>query len=141
MKSTRIMKMLVCAAALGAAVLALAACGGSGGSDDAAVKSALNNALKAYHNQDWRTAYQLASPRFQSTCSYDQYVKAVSGTDFSTLTIDQIKVRLEGDKAYVTDTVTIDGKDVSIATDSSPEVFVKIDGKWYDDNKGNSGCS
>jgi ABC-type glycerol-3-phosphate transport system substrate-binding protein len=72
MKSMSIIKMLVCAAALGAAIFALAACGGGGESDDAAVKTALNNELKAYHAADWPAAYQIASPRFRTTCSLDQ---------------------------------------------------------------------
>lgn len=141
MKSVRMVKVLVCAAVLVAAVLALAACGGGGKSDEAAVKSVLNSEFKAYLAADWPAAYQIASPRFRTTCSFDQFVKSVSGTDFSTLVLDQIKVRIEGDKAYVTNRQTLNGKDVSTATDSAPEVFVKIDGKWYDDSKGSSGCS
>jgi uncharacterized protein YchJ len=141
MKSMGTMKVLVCAAALGAAVFALAACGGGGKSDDAAVESQLNSELKAYLAADWQAAYQIASPRFRTTCSLDQFVKSVSGTDFSTLVLDQVKVRIEGDKAFVTDRQTLNGKDVSTATDSAPEVFVKVDGKWYDDSKGSSGCS
>ena len=119
----------------------MAACGGGGKSDAAAVESQLNNELKAYLAADWQAAYQIASPRFRTTCSLDQYVKSVSGTDFSTLVLDQVKVRIEGDKAFVTDRQTLNGKDVSTATDSAPEIFVKIDGKWYDDSKGQSGCS
>lgn len=135
------MKMLACAAALAAAGYALAACGGGGESDEAAVRSALDAELKAYQAADWPAAYEIASPRFRTTCSLDQFMASVSGADFSTLVMDQIKVRIEGDKAYVTNRQMLDGKEIGVATDAAPEIFVKVDGKWYDDGKGQSGCN
>jgi hypothetical protein len=164
MKATGTLKVPLCVTAMSAAIFALAACGGGGsssptstpvsraaspaaaattggGADEAAVKAALNSELAAYQKKDWQAAYKIASPRFQTTCSLDQFVAAVGGNDFSTMTVTNIKVRIEGDKAYVTDTVTINGKDDTTATDAAPEIYVKVGGKWYDDSKGQSGCS
>ncbi len=129
---------LVAAAALGAGLAV--ACGG-GSSDEGQVKAGLAREVKALRNEDWRTLYSMLSPRARQGCNASDFadaMKSVSNVDFSKLDVRDVVVTVNGRSADVTYATVYDGDEVDRTTRDDPEIWVKVDGRWYDDNKGKS---
>ncbi len=132
--------------ALAALAVAAAACGGSGGraNDSSAVGKLLNQQLEMTRAGDWQGLYDTYSPRYQSRCSYEALLKRAAGSDtasLQSLSYDQLHVEIDGDKAYVTYVTTRNGKVVAAVTDASPDIYVKIDGTWFDEYDELAACS
>ena len=108
---------------------------GDGGSDEEAVREVLNDELDAVHRDDVDDYYELFSPEVRAICSFEDLEAAAEADDSDQSKIDfsNVDVRVEGDTAYVSYTITDDGEVIDAVTADDPEVFVKIDGRWYDD--------
>ena len=139
-----------------AALLALAAsataCGGgtlsSAGpsGDEAEVRRLMDRQFDLTKDQDWRQLYETYSPRFQEDCPYSEFLDNFSGAlvfsnlDLSTLDVDERNLSVQGDTAYATYIVTYEGRDVEAVTEDDPDVYVQLDGKWYDEVDSHTQC-
>ena len=93
--------------------------------------------------------YDTFSPQQHAVCPFDKFVDAINGSeqsrvdfDVSRFSIEQEKVRIVADKAFVTYISKYDGQVIDTASDANPDAYVKIGGKWYDDLDSHSpfGC-
>jgi hypothetical protein len=144
MKTTGLIKTLVSAAALGVAVLGMAACGGGGGgSDESQIKSRTEQLFKANGKEDWKALHGIISPR--SGCTQDDIETFFSGVasglggDQSKTGVRDVKVTVNssGKSATSNYNSTYDGED----TDSDSDQCEKVDGKWYVKFDGSFVCS
>ena len=129
--------------AVAALAVACAACGGRS-ADSSAVAKLLDHQLALTKAGDWQGLYDTYSPHYQSRCPYEALLKRAAGSDTASLrslSYDQLHVEIDGDKAYVTYVTTRNGKVVAAVTDASPDIYVKIDGTWFDENDELAACS
>jgi hypothetical protein len=92
--------------------------------------------MNLFQRGDWRELYPTYSPRFQEDCSYNDFLEEVSsaslwGFDSGDVGMDELEVRVEGDVAYTTYIQTYEGRDINEVTEDNPDLYAKIDGKWY----------
>jgi hypothetical protein len=124
---------------------ALAACGG-GASDQAKVQSNFAREVTAIQQHDWQAWYALSSPRSRQDCKYADFLSKVqqgmagSSVDSSKWGVRDVRAVVTGGSAALTYVATYDGKDQLTVTSDNAETWLKVDGKWYDDNKGKSAC-
>ncbi len=115
--------------------MAFAACGGES-ADSSAVAKLLDHQLALTKAGDWQGLYNTYSPHYQSRCPYDQLLSRAAGSDpasLQSLSYDQLRVQIDGDKAYATYVTTRDGQVVAAVTDASSDIYVKIGGTWFDE--------
>ena len=91
-------------------------------------------------NRDWVGLYATYSPAQQAACSYDSFLTKVAiardaRPDFnaSKVTFDRVRVRIDGDHASVSYVQLYDGQPIGTIGTSDPDVYIRIDGRWYDD--------
>ena len=121
--------------AVAALATAVAACGG-GSADSSAVAKLLDHQLALTKSGDWQGLYNTYSPNYQSRCPYDELLRRAAGADsasLQSLSYDQLHVQIDGDKAYATYVTMREGQVVAAVTDASPDIYVKIDGTWFDE--------
>ncbi len=122
-----------------ALALTAAACGRGSttrAKDSAAVEDLLNRQLTLAKAADWKGLYDTYSPHYQSRCPYEEVLRRASGADaasMQSLSYDQLHVQIDGDIAYVTYVTKRNGQVIASVTDGSPDLYVKIDGIWYDE--------
>ncbi len=129
---------------LGVALLATA-CSPGGSSGERQVRDVIARQEQLMSARNWPDLYQTYSPAFRSQCSYDAFLAVTQGWDSSgidpgKLKHDGVRVRVSGDKAYVTYTLTYDGETVQEVTDADPDVYARVDGRWYDEVDSNTSC-
>jgi len=93
---------------------------------------------------DWQGLYNTYSPDYQRRCPYDQLLRRAAGSDaasLQSLSYDQLHVQIDGDKAYATYVTTRDGQVVAAVTDASPDIYVKLNGTWFDEFDELAACS
>jgi hypothetical protein len=99
------------------------------------IKGRFNDEGKAAAHKDWKTLYNLFSPRSRSDCAYSDFKDvmeiAYGKADSSSAAWANVRVTVHGDRALVTAYGA--GGDFSLA-------YVKVNGTWYDDNAGDSAC-
>jgi hypothetical protein len=105
-----------------------------------AVRQLLEALQDDFRDEDWRSFYARLSENAKAACAYDEFLEGVVGLDripdldLDKLGIDEIDVRVEGDTAYAAYITTYDGEDIDAVTADAPDVFTKVDGKWYLDS-------
>jgi hypothetical protein len=117
--------------------------GVSGLSDEAQVRRILELELELMRGHDWRELYELYSPALHEECSYDEFLGAwqySSDVDLYTLDYDDLEVQVEGTRAYATYILTYGGEDVHAASEQDPDIFIRIDGRWYDEVDSHTKC-
>lgn len=134
------------ALAVALAVLAVlaAACGAGSGGDSAAVEKLLNRQLALAKAGTWEGLYETYSPRYRSRCPYESLLKRASDADpglLQSLSYEQLHVQIDGDTAYLTYVTARNGQVVSAVTDASPDIYVNIDGAWFDEYDELAVCS
>ena len=132
--------------AISIAVLALAAasCGGGSSGDSSRVKKLLEQQLALAKAGDWQGLYNTYSPSYQSRCPYESVLQRATRADtaaLQSLSYSQLHVRIDGDQAYVTYVTMQDGQVVASVTDASPDLYVKVDGTWFDEYDELAACS
>jgi hypothetical protein len=101
--------------------------------------------MKLFQQENWRELYQTYSPRFQEDCSYNDFLDGASsaslwGLDAADVGMDELDVRVEGATAYAMYIQTYEGRDIKAVTEDDPDLYVKIDGKWYDEVDSHTEC-
>lgn len=128
-------RAMATAAALGAGVLGMAACGGGGGggSDASQVKQRTEQAFKAAQREDWNAVHKLVSPR--SGCTQEDIedffggAADLAGVDTSKSGLRDVRVSVDDDGRSATASymTTYDGRDASRQSDE----WEKVGGTWY----------
>jgi len=113
--------------------------------DEGEVRVFVARQMNLFQQGDWRELYQTYSPRFQEDCSYNDFLGEVSsaslwGFDPGDVGMDELEVRVEGNVAYTTYIQTYEGRDIKAVTEDDPDLYVKIDGKWYDEVDSHTEC-
>lgn len=150
MRSARIVRI-----AGAAAIVILTACGGVGSGafgqeNEAGARAFFDHGFALFHSRDWHGLYDGMSPRYRASCDYSQYLQQVTAIDatarvyhydLSKMTVTDVHVTVDGDTSRITYTWQFDGADFSQVTASDPDIYRFVAGRWYDDNKGKSGCA
>ncbi len=91
-------------------------------------------------DRDWMGLYATYSPGQQAVCTYDAFLAKVAVArdqqptfDASKVRFERVRVRIDGDTASVSYVELYDGQPVGTIGTSNPDVYVRIDGQWYDD--------
>ena len=123
-----------------AATVAAATSTASPSADKAAVLEIVNRQGQLVASKDWRGLYDTFSPQQHAVCPYDKFLAAITSSpqsradfDVSRFSFEQENVRIDGDRAFVTYIGKYDGQVIDTASDANPDVYVRIDGKWYDE--------
>jgi len=106
--------------------------------DEASVVQLVQHELQLTRAGNWHGLYATFSPRLQQLCPLDRYVAAMTSHPNAAATSDvqysNLNVRIEGDVAYVTFDIAVNGTMVPGITDAHPDRFAKINGGWYFDD-------
>lgn len=90
----------------------------------------------------WRELYRTYTPRFRASCPYARWLAGTKearrqlGTDF---VVRNVRVRVRGNRAAVT-YETVDEGRVHKVTSSSPDIYVRIGGRWLDELDSQTTC-
>jgi hypothetical protein len=112
-------------------------------SDETRLRAVMNRQTALFKQARWRALWQIYTPRFQRTCGYARWLRNVRrarreiGTDW---TVRNQRIRIRGDRAAVTYTVVRRGRVVNTATARSPDIYVKISGRWRDELDAETTC-
>jgi hypothetical protein len=128
--------LLVVSSAAAAALAAEAATG-----PNAKVRGLLLHQVDLFNHSRWRPLWLTYTPRFRSRCPYRNFV-AVETRARSALgrfSLRKIAVRATRARAAVTYELVARGVVVDRATPRSPDVYVRISGRWYDEIDSHTG--
>ena len=107
-----------------------------GNDEVAVVRKLIDDEFGFLRQSDWQAVYEDYAPEFRSSCPYDKFEQSerasVQGLDPSKIGVTNVKVSLNGEMAAATYTYTYAGETVSAISDASPDLFVKVDSRWYD---------
>ena len=124
-------------------VMALAvgpvACGGGVG-DERQVTDLVKQQEMAFNDEDWYTSYQMMSPNYRATCSYEEYEEFCQEAWAMWLALfgpgnveaTDISVHVDGEWAYATYKLVQDGDVLGELTSTNPDIYLKVGGRWYD---------
>jgi hypothetical protein len=108
--------------------------------DQSELLAVLRTQTQLAANRDWPGLYATYSPGQQAACSYDRFLAkvvpardAVPDFNASKVTFDRVRVRIDGDHAAVSYVQLYDGQPVGTIGTSEPDVYIRINGRWYDD--------
>ncbi len=105
--------------------------------DATVIRQLVEREFMQLRERDWRGVYENYSPSFRAACPYAAFeqfeLSSISGIDPARMTVSDVRVRVEGDQAYVTYIYEYDGQGVSTIDASAPDVFVKVGERWYDE--------
>lgn len=95
--------------------------------------------VEAVRREDWREVYDgMLSPSARQSCPYDESLSDVQSAKvfysddyFRRLGFDKLVIRVEQEQAYVSYIGTLDGKDFFAVTEGKPDVWIKINDRWY----------
>lgn len=114
-------------------------------SDEAQVRRLFEDQVHRIRDENWRDLYKHLSPTYKEACPYDEFLslfsQATEYVDMDRFGFDEVAVSVDGELASVTYIVTYEGKDTDAVTEASPDLFVKIDGQWYDEYDEHGDCS
>jgi hypothetical protein len=125
--------------------IALMACGGSATSAGTQqVRDRFDHQHDLLRKKDWSALYEMYSPAFQAACPYDEWLPLTSaftnGVDLGQLKYDDVHVSISGDVAALTYRRTYRGKQSSVVTEDSPDIYRRINGAWYDEFDEHTTC-
>jgi hypothetical protein len=123
----------------------LAACGDGDEpqpkSDEQQVRELIIKGLEAWNEGDWRTVYEMCSPNYRQTASYEEFkdfcerasdaMASLYGTTKVEL-VGDVNVRVEGEWAYATSKLRLGNIVVDMAEPGEEDIFRKVAGKWWD---------
>lgn len=101
-------------------------------SDETVVRELIAQQADLHRAERWDELYDKLSPSQQAACSRERYA-ALARAAPASVVVDQVQVRVEGDTAYVTYAASVGATPIGRATDANPDIYVRIDGQWYDE--------
>ncbi len=113
--------------------------------DEAAVLRLVRHQGDLVKDRNWAALYETYAPSERHGCPEDAFVRHRNAamppaTDLSTLVVDELRVRVDGDTAYVTYVDRLQGTPVGTATDAEPDLYLRADGVWYDKFDTHASC-
>jgi hypothetical protein len=99
------------------------------------VRAVLAQEVGMFNRKRWQPAWRMYSPRIRSQCSYRRFVVAMSSIRNATgpVTLRNVTVRVTGGRGLVVYRIVANGQLVGGATAKQPDVFRRINGRWFDD--------
>ncbi len=115
--------------------------------DEALVEDLIYRYTEAWNNNDYQAMYEMMSPNYRETASYEEfeeYIEAVAGLLLTTrgttnYEVSDIEVRVEDGWAFAsyqtvaegggTMLIIVGGKQIPRPTE---DIYRKVEGKWYD---------
>lgn len=126
-----------------ALVLGTVGCGGNNGENDEEIlRERVDEQIAAMNNLDFETIYNHRSPSYRSRVTwqeleafieiaYAEFMPVVESGQ-GELKYQNLDIRIEGEYAYMTGELALNGTVLLPYTDESPDIWQKIDGTWYD---------
>lgn len=140
MRRSAFLSLALCAAAV-AAASALAASPTIAAKTPVATLAAENTAFNA---SNWKALWSAYTPTYKSHCSpYSTFAKNFENLRkqlHGKLTTKVTGVRIAGSKAYLAYQLLVGGKVVQTTKASNPDVYLKVNGIWYDEYEPTHGC-
>ena len=113
----------------------------AGENDEEKVRALLDEQIAAMNNVDVETVYSQRTPGYRSRVTVEefqdfimlafaQFLPMVESGE-AAVEITDLKIRVDGDWAYMTGTLGINGTSIQEYTDESPDIWHQIDGTWY----------
>ncbi len=108
--------------------------------DRPSLVAALKAADRAWNTRNWKALWALYGPRFRSTCTYGDWLRNIKAERelLGRISGELLRVRLVGAKAYVDLTSTAESGD---SARFANDLYVWINGHWYDELDSQTPCS
>lgn len=113
-----------------------------GGNDEEEIRALVDEQVAALNDVDVETVYNQKTPSYKSRVSAEEYEAFIlmAYADFLPLVesgqaeveITDVEIDVEGEWAYMTGKLGLNGMVLLEYTDDSPDIWQKIDGTWYD---------
>jgi len=114
---------------------------GCGGNDEEKIRELVDEQIAALNDLDFETVYDQRSPSYRSrvtlqefeaflTMAYADILPLVESGQ-AEVEIADLEIRVEGEWAYMTGNLGLNGTVLLPYTDESPDIWQKIDGTWY----------
>ena len=108
--------------------------------DDMAILTLIDLAIAALNELDFQTPYNQKTPGYRSRVTLEEYQTYLEAAHadilplIGTMKISVIypHIRVEGEWAYLTGKLALNGTVLLEYTDEFPDIWHKIDGTWYD---------
>jgi hypothetical protein len=99
------------------------------------VRAVLAQEVAMFNRKKWQPAWRMYSPRIRSHCSYRRFVRAMGSIRNATgpVTLRNVTVRVTGGRGFALYRIVANGRLVGGATAKQPDVYRRIDGRWFDD--------
>jgi hypothetical protein len=111
-------------------------------SEASKVRSLLIHQVSLFNAGRWRQLWATYTPRFRSHCPYPRF--AASGSQARPILgrarVRNVAVRVTGRRAHVTYQLIARGRVFPGGTARSPDVYVRIGGRWFDEEDAVSSC-
>ena len=119
-----------------------AAIDSSSTSEATKVRALLATQTRLFNRSQWRPMYRTLAPRVRARCPYPRFVQEmqVFRTEGGRMTIRNVHVRVAGRHASATYTQLAGGKVAGVIPAKSPDKFVRIGRRWFDDLDAGSPC-
>lgn len=110
--------------------------------DEQAVIDLFTTQLELFRAGEFDALYANFSPAFRQQCSQEALLASIqaTGIDPDRLGFRSVDAVVEGDTARVTYTSLYDEQAVAIVDDRQPDVFTRVDGRWYDELDAHTHC-
>lgn len=135
------MKKIAIAVALILALALVLGTLGCGGNDEGKIRELLDEQIAALNDLDFETVYNQRTPNYRSrvtlqefeafiTMAFAEFLPMVESGQ-AEVEIADLEIRVEGEWAYMTGKLGLNGNPILEYTDNSPDIWQKIDGTWY----------
>ena len=101
--------------------------------------------IAAFNAKNYAAAYTAYTPHYKAKCPYATFRKhqaaqraQIPGT--LSLSVKFTSMKVSGAKAYLAYHVVLGGQVVATVTAGKPDLFVRIDGLWYDELDSQTTC-
>ena len=113
---------------------------GCGGNDEEEIGQLVDEQMAALNEMDLETVYNQKTPSYRSRVTLGEYAAFIEMAYAEFLPFlgqKEVKVtdrdiRVDGEWAYMTGKLAINGDILLEYTDDFPDIWQKIDGTWYD---------
>jgi len=98
-------------------------------------RAVLAQEVAMFNRKQWRPAWRMYTPRIRSHCSYRRFALAMGTIRKATgpVTLRNVTVRVTGARTLIVYRIVANGRVVGGATAKEPDVFRRINGRWFDD--------
>ena len=114
---------------------------GCGGNDEGKISELVDEQIAALNDVDLETVYNQRTPNYRSRVTlqeFETFIMAAFAEFFpmvesgqAEVEIADLEIRVEGEWAYMTGKLGLNGNPILEYTDNSPDIWQKIDGTWY----------